>query len=167
MKLSFTLLRKFKLSSALDESPAKARPSSVTDPEEIREFRKAISTLGEQLKAEQPQLEVPQEMHDCIMSAVRRNRPATVAREVALVRWWPAAACAVLTASGICWLVQQPADLARSEHKSLNAAASALQMGSEMPPVITSAAMAPLSSELDHVSQDIGNVTEFVLAALP
>jgi hypothetical protein len=166
MKWSFTLLRKFKLSNALDESPAKSGPSSVSDSEEIREFRKVIATLGEQLKAEQPPVEVPQAMHDSIMSAVRRNRPAAARREVAVARWWPAA-CAVLMASGICWLMQQPAELARSDHKSLNAAASALQMGSEMPPAITSAAMAPLSSELDHVSQDIGNVTEFVLAALP
>jgi hypothetical protein len=166
MKWSFTLLRKFNLSSALDESPVKSGPASVTDSEEIREFRRVISRLGEQLKAEQPPVEVPQAMHDCIMSAVRRNRPAAVRPELALARWWRAAACAVLTASGICWLVQQPADLARSD-QSLNAAASALQMGGEMPPAITSAAMAPLSSELDHVSQDIGNVTEFVLAALP
>ena len=162
MKSWFTLLAEYKRSNALDETSR--APGSSGGERQDTSFSASLALLHEQLKAQPTKPEVPAQLHRTIMTAVQAS-----ARRHAAVRWWPRWALA-----GGCLAIFMAifglSFLPRSVNDStipLNAAATALELGNEIPPAVTSGAVAPLSIELQRVGQDLTNLTQFVLASLP
>ena len=167
MKLWFT---KARISATLDagKKPSAWLRRSISGSDELRSFEQEMTALDRALKHTVPRPETPPSLHRSIMQAVRAaNRPAPARRQLAVLRWLPAPALAVLVLLAIWWVTRGPVRPPVQDTQSLAAATTALDLGSQMAQAVPSAVVAPLSNELEQLNRDLNNTAEFLLASLP
>jgi hypothetical protein len=139
---------------------------------ELQRFARSAVSLERVLKQEQPDIAAPAFLHAKIMRAVRAaGQPAPRRSWVGGFRWLPAPAVAVAVVLGV-WHVTHPvpekalSSVAAGKY-SLEAAAVALDYSAQMTRRMPSAAVAPLSDELQRVNRDLNNTVDFIVASLP
>jgi hypothetical protein len=169
MKNWFSSWRQFKLSNALDQRTAQPEvgPGQV---KELDPFHQPITRLDAELKATVSSTIIPPQLHRVIMQAIEAVPASGVngrtrARDVLRLRYAVSVALTVVACllAGWSFVVQKK----QQDQDSLNAPAMALQVGNEIKPMVTSAAVQPLSTELERVNQDLGDLAQFVLASIP
>jgi hypothetical protein len=118
--------------------------------------------------------EMPSDLHNSIMGAVRSaaatkslQRPALVP----LVRWLsvPAAAAVALLGSWLLWRGPlHPGRISASgQVATLNQAAALLEAGDQMKREMPAAMMAPLSNEWTRIQRDVDSTEQFLVASVP
>ena len=127
-----------------------------------------MTALDRALKQTVPRPETPPSLHRSIMQAVRAaNRPAPAPRELAVLRWLPVPALAVLVLLAVWWVARGPVKPPVHDTQSLAAATTALDLGGQMAQAVPSAVVTPLSNELERLNRDLNNTAQFLLASLP
>jgi len=179
-----TLFAKFRISTALDlrRPTGELARGGLAGSEELRRFGEDVASLDQALKKATPARSVPPQLHGSIMDAIRdTERMATAdlsvgaisSRGGALRRMLahgrsPLAAGAFAGAVGIllCWIALRPS-APPVRPMSLAAASTAVDLGSQMPQVVPSDVIAPLSDELDRIESDCNGGVQAVLASMP
>jgi hypothetical protein len=159
---------RFRISDGLDEAGARPRwlEQAIARSEELQQFEQATAQLHRQLAESTTDMAAPG-LHESVMTALRASRPVPGARlRLAIPRWLIApTAAAVFFAAG-WWFVRHGAQ-GHSTTNSLATGAAVLRIGGQIQPAIESAAVLPLSTELERFSTDLDQMTKFVLASLP
>jgi hypothetical protein len=102
------------------------------------------------------------------MQAVRSaNRPDTEAPRLALLRWVVAPLAAALAVLVVLQSLRKPPPLPPHGDQSLAVAVSTIQEGRQLAQAVPSAVVAPLSSELQRLHQDLDNAAQYLLASFP
>jgi len=102
------------------------------------------------------------------MRALRTaNRPTATRQGLAFPRWVAAPVVAALALAAVWQMPRGPARPPAQGTRSLAAAATALEMSSQLAQTVPSAVVAPLSDELERLNRDLDNTAEFILASLP
>jgi hypothetical protein len=166
MKVMKTWLSKFRISCALDETGLERGTASLGDRERegLRHYRASVEELDWRLRTARPADSVPVGLHHSIMRSVRRvaggggRRPSPVR-----LRWLPAPALALLIVGGVWWALNRPED----GSQSLVTAAAALEQGRQLTHQAPSAALAPLSQELENLNRDFRKAVEVLIASVP
>ena len=167
MKLWF---KKLCISTELDAgqglgcSPGRSGASS----EQLRRFGAEMKAVDDALRRSVPRAEAPLGLHHSIMRAVRQGeRPATTPRGLAFLRWSVAPVVVALALAVVWPALRGSAPAPAQSAPSLAAAATALEMSSQLAQTVPSAVVAPLSDELERLNQDLTNTAQFILASLP
>jgi hypothetical protein len=163
-------LTKLRISAALDadsKQPASLR-RKISASAQLRGFEADLTALDRTLRQNPPRPQAPPGLHRLIMQAVRAAEGSAAApRGLAILRWVAAPAVAML-AMAVVWLaLRSPARPPAQGSQSLDAAATALEMGGQLPQTVPAAVVAPLSGELEKLNRDLDNTAQFLLASLP
>ena len=173
-----TLYAKFKASTALDESkPPQAEIKPATSPD-ICQFGASLRALDERLKNSRPRDEVPADLHQRVMRAIRESaRVRTVEENRKRSPWlhpaWRTApTLALLVVAAVWWFnhrqpPQQPVVAVAPAQPSLVGATELLDVSDQLMQTASAAALSPLASEMEAVKLDFQNMKEFLLASLP
>jgi len=168
-----TLLTKFRLSNALDETAGGPIPDSLRDKlnacPELREFAQRTVALDRGLRHPPAVPPADAALHESIMEAVRTST-AQSSSSRAPTRIGLATAFAAFAVIAIWLAVRPPAQVApptASNAQTMAAAQLVLDMGGEISRTVPGSVVAPLSNELACVDHDIRDTTQFVLAVLP
>ena len=169
-----TWLTKFRISNALNDRkplpPAVER--AMARSEELRRFADNSSTLDHTLKSQLARPEAGPRLHDSIMRAVRASGPAQVAeKSPAWPRWVPASSFGLLVLL-CCLLAIQFFPTLGIKHQpenseTLAAAGSAIELGGRLMREAPSAAMFPLSDEMQKLDHTLADAQSFLSASLP
>lgn len=161
---------KFKISAALDASPATSPDkSSGSTNEEVRRFETSLKALDRRLKSAAVSQPVPAGLHAGTMQALRAVRVPKPAARPNLLRWWPAPALAALIIfSGWLALSRFTPHKPQAAHKPKpNTLTVAINSGRNLTQAAPSEALAPLAKELDLLNLDLRNALNFLVASVP
>ncbi len=172
-----TWIKKFQISAALDEtrSSERATESVAARPDELRQFESALHRLDRQLKDARLAGAAPDDLHAAIMRRVRnvaRQPEPPAARTVFRSRWLFAPGFALLAVLGL-WLAfpektpDAPAISSVESARSLEVAASTLEMGRAAAQTVSAAALAPMEKEIILLRSDARRAMDLVFASLP
>lgn len=183
-------LKKFRISTALDENRRAPRSAPLNDASngELRQFGETLSALDRSLKDSVARPEIPSGLHESIMSAVQNAEPLpgdVSARDQSLVgrgarqripadrplvwHWLaaPGAAALVLLGAWLLWRNPARPESAPGDLATLTSAVSVLQAGDDLKRGLPVAAIAPLANEWNRIQQDLDNTETFLLASVP
>ena len=127
-----------------------------------------LAALDARLRAAAPRAQAPAALHRSIMRAVQvAQRPSPASPRLAFLRWAVVPVGAAL-ALFVAWQsLRHTGTPAARDTQSLAAAASALEVGGQMARAVPAAVVAPLSDELQGLSQDLDNAAQHLLASVP
>lgn len=161
---------KLRISVALDAGrrPSASLRRNINRSQQLRGFEAEMTALDLALKRDPPRPQVPPGLHHSIMRALRTaNRPTATRQGLAFPRWVAAPVVAALALAAVWQMPRGPARPPAQGTRSLAAAATALEMSSQLAQTVPSAVVAPLSDELERLNRDLDNTAEFILASLP
>ena len=132
--------------------------------------QKNATVLERYLQRPPTNAQVPEDLHDTIMSALRQQRsrpiPAWAQLGIPWVRWLATPAIAGCLAIGLLiYRANVPKPLNPSS-ASFAAPPSAISLGREMADSLPST-LTPLSDELTRVQQDLDRTRAFLVSSLP
>ncbi len=163
-------LAKMRISAALDSGrqPPAWLQRWVRRSRELRRFEQAMMTLDQALKQTVPKPEAPASLHHSIMQAVPgTSRLAATEPRLTFLHWAPLPALVLIMLLGAWWFLHRPPTQPAPSAQTLAAAATALELGGQIPETVPPVVVAPLSDELERLHRDLDSTAQFLLASLP
>jgi hypothetical protein len=169
-----SFLAKFRISNALDARkplpPASNR--TIANSEDVRQFAEISSALDTALRASKPEPQIPASLHTSIMRAVRSGESTQrQSRPIPWLRSFAAPSLALLALFAVLWFNHKSSSVKTvttvAETQPLQAASSALELAGNTLESAPTAAMAPLTDEMQRLGHDVDNARQFLLASFP